>query len=140
LSWKFSVFARNVENGLPDRQKWTILRILNGLVLRKGLRFLKFPLRLLERLEISRQRTDPALLQITKELFHKKEGDFSSLGVTNGLDESASNTLISKAHIRVLERIFGKKEANQMEVVKNLRAYLRISQASGRPGDVSLKS
>ena len=124
LSWKFRVFARNVENGLPDRRKWTALRLVNGLVLRKGYRFLESPLRFLERLELSQQKIDPVIREITTDLFGDEESDFSKVSIPEGWPARESKIRTAKSHIKVLKRIFGKKEASQLPVVRSLTTYL----------------
>ena len=124
LSWKFRVFARNVENGLPDRQKWTAIRVLNGLVLRRGYWILEKPLQFLERLELSKQKIDTVIQGITKDLFENKKSDFSKVSIPEGWPERESRFEIARSHIKVLERIFGKKGATKLQVVRALKSYL----------------
>ncbi len=62
-SFHFSIHSRNLANGFPRRIKWTTLRILNGLYLRKRIPIPGPILRFFENLEFSKRRLDESAVQ-----------------------------------------------------------------------------
>jgi hypothetical protein len=124
LSWKFNVFARNVDNGIPDRQSWTLMRVLNGLVLRKNAGVLEGPLRSMEKLELKSQYVDGTLARALSELIDFRKTDLSNVSSAFGWDPQESKLLIASAHANTLTRIFGRRDVRRLSIVDHLEKYI----------------
>lgn len=122
-AWQFSRYALNIENGFPNRAKWTPLRILNGLFIRKKLEVVFPALKILELFELKAHVLDRRLIETLKDIDLRT---FTSLldlkkpPTGSTLSSEQLKVEILRTHLRVLKSTFGAKEAGKLGIFREI--------------------